>query len=403
VIFLGDISFPWWFKAFLRNVIPKLTIQMGMMVTSMSVRCPQCFYENEERYRFCGMCGIALPRVGAASEPEVKAGRPATAAINSRPEPVIPASAPAREQERAPTPVTGMSFLGLSQDQNPYPDRSLDYLLEEEPQSGRTRTYVALVLLLAAVAMLGWRWRHSGFLSRPHPAVATTPSATDSSSPDSSATPAASAPAASPAPSTTPVNPSAQTSHGPQESDLPPGGESGSEAVKPAQSVQNADQTSSTDTDNSGNSNTPAKALSTEAARPVPVEKPKASPPAIARATPKATHAAAPIPVATVPEQDPLETAGERYLYGTGVPQNCGLAEKSLLAAAKNANPKAQSVLGTMYATGHCVGRDLPTAYRWFARASHQDPNNARITRDLEVLWKQMTAGERQWAVSNRE
>ena len=51
-----------------------------------------------------------------------------------------------------------------------------------------------------------------------------------------------------------------------------------------------------------------------------------------------------------------------------------------------------------MYATGHCASRDLPTAYRWFARALHQDPGNARVQRDLEVLWKQMTPDERQIA-----
>ncbi len=374
------------------------------MVTSMSVRCPQCFYENEERYRFCGMCGIALPRIGAISEPEVKVGRPATAAINSRPETAIPASEsvgePVREKGRAPTPVTGMSFLGLSQDQNPYPDRSLDYLLEEEPQPGRTRMYVAVILLLAAVGMLAWRWRHSGFFSQTHPTVVSTPSAPDSNASDNSA---ASAPATSPAPHTAPVNPPAQTAHGPQESDLPLGSAPPSEAVKPAQSVQNGDQTGSANPDNSGNSNTSPEASSAAPAKPVVVEKPKAIPPAVTEAKPKATRATAPVAVAAVPGQDPMETEGERYLYGTGVPQNCGLAERSLLASAKNSNPKAQSVLGTMYATGHCVGRDLPTAYRWFARASHQDPNNARITRDLEVLWKQMTAGERQLAVNNRE
>jgi hypothetical protein len=377
---------------------------MSIMVTSMSVRCPQCFYENEERYRFCGMCGIALPRIGAISEPEVKVGRPATAAINSRPETAIPASEsvgePVREKGRAPTPVTGMSFLGLSQDQNPYPDRSLDYLLEEEPQPGRTRMYVAVILLLAAVGMLAWRWRHSGFFSQTHPTVVSTPSAPDSNASDNSA---ASAPATSPAPHTAPVNPPAQTAHGPQESDLPLGSAPPSEAVKPAQSVQNDDQTGSASPDNSGNSNTSPEASSAAPAKPVVVEKPKAIPPAVTEAKPKATRATAPVAVAAVPGQDPMETEGERYLYGTGVPQNCGLAERSLLASAKNSNPKAQSVLGTMYATGHCVGRDLPTAYRWFARASHQDPNNARITRDLEVLWKQMTAGERQLAVNNRE
>ena len=41
-----------------------------------------------------------------------------------------------------------------------------------------------------------------------------------------------------------------------------------------------------------------------------------------------------------------------------------------------------------MYATGHCVGRDLPTAYRWFARALHQEPQNSRISADLQVLWR---------------
>src|SRR2546429_534417 len=40
----------------------------------------------------------------------------------------------------------------------------------------------------------------------------------------------------------------------------------------------------------------------------------------------------------------------------------------------------------------------IPTAYKWFARALHQDPANDRVQRDLEVLWKQMTPDERQIA-----
>jgi TPR repeat protein len=54
-----------------------------------------------------------------------------------------------------------------------------------------------------------------------------------------------------------------------------------------------------------------------------------------------------------------------------------------------------------MYATGHCVGRDLPTAYRWFARALHQEPQNSRISADLQVLWRQMTPQEKQLATSS--
>jgi TPR repeat protein len=100
-----------------------------------------------------------------------------------------------------------------------------------------------------------------------------------------------------------------------------------------------------------------------------------------------------------VSEADDLEAEGEKYLYGNGVPENCGRARTNLLAAAQRSNPKAQNVLGTMYATGHCATRDLPTAYRWFSRSLRKDPNNTRIEQDLKVLWNQMTPGERQLAL----
>jgi hypothetical protein len=385
----------------------------------MSVRCPQCFYENEERYRFCGMCGIALPRIGAASEPEAKVVRAATAAINSHPEPSlgpgretaresqrVPFREPIHEKEKPPVPVTGPSFLGLSQDQNPYPDRSLDYLLEDEPHPGRARTLLAVLLLLAALGMLAWRWRHSGLFSQTHPPAAVSPNPAPPA-PDISPSPSASAPANPANSDPAAAKPAAPPNRGSlQESDLPAGGAPANDAPKPAQPAANtADQATNSNSNDSASSAPQPATSSAATPKPVPAEEPAAVP----AATPKAgarARAARPAaqPLAPpLPEQDPLEAEGEKYLYGTGVPQNCGRAERSLLAAAKNANPKAQSVLGTMYATGHCVGRDLPTAYRWFARASHQDPGNARISRDLEVLWKQMTAGERQLAVNNRE
>ena len=55
-----------------------------------------------------------------------------------------------------------------------------------------------------------------------------------------------------------------------------------------------------------------------------------------------------------------------------------------------------------MYATGHCVGRDLPAAYRWFARALREDPQNSRISADLQVLWRQMTPEEKQLATAKQ-
>jgi TPR repeat protein len=55
-----------------------------------------------------------------------------------------------------------------------------------------------------------------------------------------------------------------------------------------------------------------------------------------------------------------------------------------------------------MYATGHCVPRDPALAYRWFAKALHEDPNNGRLKRDLEVLWNQMSADEKQMAMRSQ-
>jgi len=69
-----------------------------------------------------------------------------------------------------------------------------------------------------------------------------------------------------------------------------------------------------------------------------------------------------------------------------------------LIAAAGGSSAKAESVLGTMYATGHCVARDLPLAYRWFVKAVQREPGNSRFERDLQLLWNQMTPDERQIA-----
>jgi hypothetical protein len=92
------------------------------------------------------------------------------------------------------------------------------------------------------------------------------------------------------------------------------------------------------------------------------------------------------------------ETEGKKYLYGDGVPVDCGRARQDFLAAADHSSSKAQSALGTMYATGHCAIRDLPLAYRWFARAQRQEPRNRIVEEDMKVLWNQMSPAERRLA-----
>jgi len=97
---------------------------------------------------------------------------------------------------------------------------------------------------------------------------------------------------------------------------------------------------------------------------------------------------------------DALGSEGEKYLYGDGVPSDCERARKDLLAAARHLSARAQSDLGTMYATGHCATRDLPLAYRWFARAQRQSPvGRQTIAEDMKGLWEQMSPEERRLAV----
>ena len=94
---------------------------------------------------------------------------------------------------------------------------------------------------------------------------------------------------------------------------------------------------------------------------------------------------------------------GEAYLYGRGAPKNCDQAVKYLKAASNKSSAKARSAFGTMYATGHCVPRDLPTSYSWFALALRADPNNQILEKDLSAIWKQMTPPERQMATRMKQ
>jgi putative CocE/NonD family hydrolase len=54
-----------------------------------------------------------------------------------------------------------------------------------------------------------------------------------------------------------------------------------------------------------------------------------------------------------------------------------------------------------MYATGHCVSSDLPTAYRYFALVLRTDPENGAASQNLESLWKQMTPQKEEFAKIN--
>jgi hypothetical protein len=326
---------------------------------------------------------------------------------------------PAREQERGRvSPVGGPSFLGLGDDRT----NDLDYLLEEEPPRTHGRMYLALLLLVLSAGLLAWHWQRDGY---PWTGLAQS-SATSKVAP---ASPPETAPTATaPTPGTADPAP-AQT----QPSQAAPGivsgtaaqttTEDGAQPVAAQPSTDNAvspspitvvkppDQaTPSADgadpVDNAAKPSVSApQAQDSDAPPAASVPLPK-EPPAVPVAPPAPVQkpaVAKPAPTfPTVSPEDRLVDEGERYLYGRGVRADCALAQRNLMIGARQSNPKAQTLLGAMYATGHCVGRDLPTAYRWFAKALHGDPSNSRVQRDLEVLWKQMTPEERQLAMKSQ-
>ncbi len=153
----------------------------------------------------------------------------------------------------------------------------------------------------------------------------------------------------------------------------------------------------------------PVAAVAPAQAKPAPVvTKPVRLPVAKAAKKPppkpalsKAAAPAAPKPVQIAPAKPSadLVAQAEKLVYGDGVPQDCdrGLGTMRPLAAA--ADPRAMIALGALYTTGTCVPRDLPTAYSWYARALHKNPDNLTLEQDMKQIWGQMTLPERQLAI----
>ncbi len=253
----------------------------------------------------------------------------------------------------------------------------LDSFFEaEQPKTGGRRILL-LVALLAALGGAGW-WTYTNYVG---PAGSQKPTAREvAPALDAGATPAAT-PSAK-----VPEGPSENASAGPESSEKPADAE-----ANPA----------------------PAKKPLTPAPLSPPVSPPAArpaTPPKIALhdkiktaakrepSSPKAGNAPA-----AADTGDADFRKGEAYLYGRGMPENCDEAVKYLKSASAKTNAKARSAFGTMYATGHCVPRDLPTSYLWFAMALRADPNNQILEKDLSAVWNQMTPPERQMATRMKQ
>jgi len=375
------------------------------------MRCPRCGNENPDRNRFCGMCGSTLltvpegpttqpQRVGAAATPAPAKQSPVTRAQVSEP------SRPAPVPLNTPS-ISGPSFLGLNDpdprkraglsiDPEDSASRNLDYLLEDEQEhrSSGAGKFLLIVIALALAVGLGYlRWKKQGFGwlgSTAKPASAAHPmNDATSSLPAPSSPPAAAQPAQPPSSDSTPANtnsptPPAPVNEAPSETPANPAPADGTASAPPSPDEPPAPAAK----DSAPAAKPPSAADSAALADTTDEPKPESAQPATK--PPAATKPAAPV--------DSVAEA-QKYLYGRGVPQDCDRGMRYLKPAAHQGNPKAMIEMGALYSAGLCTPHDLPTAYRWFARALRKDPDNQDVQANLKKLWGEMTQPERQLAI----
>ena len=396
--------------------------------------CPQCGEDNSDSFRFCGMCGTLLDARLSTGVPvtnppaSTPAFTPKTANELEPPGPLVVEKAAGSARNQVPLTATP-SMLGLNQptlnqptldqpaldrptldrpgtfligpDQHRFDPSSpsqpsmdslrersfsgLDSFLEpEQPKTGGRRILL-LVVLLAALGAAGW-WTYNNYLGvrqirKPEATVA------------SSEVPAQ--PSTKPAPQDVAQAPAAVTSP----------------AAAPATRVPEAPSENTTATSESTPESSPKPTPKTaeSSASTKPVTKPAVPRVSLGdksaeKSEPRKNLAPASKPAPAAPDSGDADfRKGEASLYGRGSPENCDEAVKHLKAASAKSSAKARSAFGTMYATGHCVARDLPTSYVWFAMALQVDPNNQILEKDLTAIWNQMTPPERQMATRMKQ
>jgi TPR repeat protein len=247
----------------------------------------------------------------------------------------------------------------------------------EEPKSAG-KEILLTVVLVAALAGAGW-WTYNNYIgiSGTHKAAVTAPTADGVNSP----------PAVDPA-ADNPVPMQAEKNN---PKDAPAGAERSSADTTPAPAPKAAESAAAPESKDTKPATEPDAENSPKPATPVPTP---------ARHEVSATRI--PASQAAADPSDALFRRGESYLYGRNGTEDCGNALKYLKMAADQQHAKARSMMGTMYATGHCVPRDLPSSYRWFALALRVDPNNSILEKDLSAVWNQMTPPERQLATKSQ-
>lgn len=359
--------------------------------------CPSCGEDNPQAYHFCGMCGTLLQGQSAARTSDLSGARKPAPTPNpesteerrsqAQTLPPLPEIRPRSDEPMSA--ISGPSLLGLDE---PNPARSIDddvydpfrssrAVLEPDDHVTRRRRILALVALLLALGAAA-RWSYYSYIR----ATGSSTGATASNQPSPASSPATTSPQAPTA--AAPANPEPQSATeasqpapaAPEETHAEPP-KSATAPAKSSETVAKAEAPSS-----------PAMRVTAKRSKTTPAERSSAADSIVAAKMP-----------APEGNGDADYRKGEAYLYGHGVSANCEQAMKFLKSASAKQSAKARSTFGTMYATGHCVPRDLPTSYEWFALALQADPNNQILEKDLNAIWNQMTPPERELATKSRQ
>jgi hypothetical protein len=354
------------------------------------VICPKCGEVNSSNFLFCGMCGTILEPARKATAPvSVQIPRAGEAPLVANSGIVTPSAVPPappvapRLAANEPTPpISGPSLLGLDQGNvDVLRERAFSGLASydhHEPRSAGKEILLTIVLL-AALGGAGW-WTYKNYIG-----------VMGSRKPTPVAAPGGEAVNAPPVVNTPPDNPAPKPAEKNDVKDTPATSEHTADASTPSATNPPVEKQVAPETK--------------EAAEPETKSTPKAvtPTPTPARHEVSATRTPASKAVPEVADSgDALFRRGESYLYGRNGTADCGNAIKYLKMAADQQHAKARSMMGTMYATGHCVPRDLPSSYRWFALALRVDPNNSILEKNLRAIWNQMTPPERQLATKSQ-
>ena len=329
-----------------------------------------------------------------------------------------------RASDRLSDPTEGEQHPLASFDSRDRYSSNLDYLLqdEEEPKRGWGKL-LAVVIALALLGGFGYlRWKEGGFDwlikgQKTTQAVDSTSSTTDGVKNDAAPAAGANQPVGTSAPSsataapnpttkgvaapnsTTPTGTEPGTTPAPTSAPTGAGTNSGTDSgippdtAAPSAAPENAVPGNPTGATGTGAEGNPPAATAGNTA-PEADNAETTAPPAKPAPTTKKIREPKPTPVTPT---DPTAEA-ESYIYGRGVSQDCDRGLRLLKPAAAH-SVKAMIALGTLYSSGTCAPRDLPTAYRYFAMALHQQPDNQPVQNDLQDIWAKMTQPERQLAI----